>query len=109
MGAYDASTGDLIWVFKGDSQKGKQVAGDEEGRADRIANHIRPITLPNPWGQAAIDSEGTVYVGGETGHFLSLRDVNGDGHVDWADSAEVMTFETGAAFVGSSGPAIAPG
>lgn len=107
--AYDAETGKLQWSFDGPSQQGKFVAGDAEGAEQRIANGIMAMTKPNPWGQATIDSTGTVFVGGETGHFFSLRDANGDGRVTQGDSAEVSVFETGAAFVGSSGPAIAPG
>jgi len=107
--AFDAETGTPQWTFTGPAQKGKYVAGDAEGVSARKANDIRTMTMPNPWGQAAVDKDGTVYVGGETGHFFSLRDANGDGTVDPNDSNEVSVFETGAAFVGSSGPAIAPG
>jgi len=107
--AFDASTGSPQWAFDGPSQIGQYVAGDFEGVAARLANGIQPMTMPNPWGQASIDSDGIVYVGGETGHFFSLVDTDGDGKVTLGDSAEVSSFDTGAAFVGSSGPAIAPG
>lgn len=107
--AFDASTGEPQWTFWGPSQVGPEVAGDAEGADARIANGIRDRTAPNPWGQAAIDNNGTVFVGGETGHFFSLQDADGDGHVNAQDINEVSVFETGAAFVGSSGPAIAPG
>lgn len=107
--AFDASSGELQWTFQGPSQVGNDVAGDAEGVDARRANGLRDKTAPNPWGQAAIDNNGTVFVGGETGHFFSLRDVDGDGHINAQDINEVSVFETGAAFVGSSGPAIAPG
>eukprot|EP00930_Biecheleria_cincta_P004937 TRINITY_DN10586_c0_g1_i1.p1 TRINITY_DN10586_c0_g1~~TRINITY_DN10586_c0_g1_i1.p1 ORF type:complete len:335 (+),score=52.50 TRINITY_DN10586_c0_g1_i1:569-1573(+) len=107
--AFDASTGEPQWTFEGPSQVGNDVAGDAEGELARIANGIRGKTAPNPWGQAAIDKDGTVFVGGETGHFFSLRDADGDGRVNAQDINEASVFETGAAFVGSSSPAIAPG
>lgn len=105
--AYNAETGELQWTFEGPKQLGPEVAGDLEGIPARAASHIQTMTKPNPWGQAAIDATGIVYVGGETGHFFALRDSNSDGHV-FGDN-EISVFETGAAFVGSSGPALAPG
>lgn len=107
--AYDAETGEHQWSFDGEKQVGMAVAGDIEGIKDRNSSGIQMMTMPNPWGQAAIDANGVVFIGGETGHFYSLRDANGDGKVDGADSEEVSRFETKAAWVGSSGPAIAPG
>eukprot|EP00747_Dinoflagellata_sp_TGD_P147288 gnl/TRDRNA2_/TRDRNA2_176797_c0_seq1.p1 gnl/TRDRNA2_/TRDRNA2_176797_c0~~gnl/TRDRNA2_/TRDRNA2_176797_c0_seq1.p1 ORF type:complete len:386 (-),score=22.61 gnl/TRDRNA2_/TRDRNA2_176797_c0_seq1:359-1516(-) len=82
-------------------------AGDFEGIEERKITGIQTLTMPNPWGPPSIDGQGTVYVGSETGHFVALRDTNGDGQIKGDD--EVSVFETGAAFVGSSGPAFAPG
>mmetsp|Transcript_22332 Transcript_22332/g.47612 ORF Transcript_22332/g.47612 Transcript_22332/m.47612 type:complete len:464 (+) Transcript_22332:69-1460(+) len=105
--AYDAKTGKIQWVFEGPKQQGRFVAGDAEGVSARSLNQIQTMTMPNPWGPPSIDAKGTVYLGGETGQFFALQDSNGDGRVEGIE--EVSSFETGAAFVGSSGPALAPG
>eukprot|EP00930_Biecheleria_cincta_P102577 TRINITY_DN9433_c0_g1_i2.p1 TRINITY_DN9433_c0_g1~~TRINITY_DN9433_c0_g1_i2.p1 ORF type:complete len:287 (-),score=44.49 TRINITY_DN9433_c0_g1_i2:57-917(-) len=106
---YDAESGKPQWTFWGPKLQGDDVAGDAEGVEARLANHIRAKTMPNPWGQAVIDKTGTVFVGGETGHFFSLRDADDDGEINMNDSAEVSVFDAGAAWVGSSGPALADG
>jgi len=105
--AYDAETGERQWVFEGPRQQGPMVAGDAEGMLAREQNKIQIATLPNPWGPPAIDGKGTVYLGSEAGHFFALQDLNGDGRVE--GDQEVSDFETRAAFVGSAGPAMAPG
>mmetsp|Transcript_92116 Transcript_92116/g.214099 ORF Transcript_92116/g.214099 Transcript_92116/m.214099 type:complete len:536 (-) Transcript_92116:73-1680(-) len=105
--AFNAETGERQWVFEGFSQVGDYVAGDAEGVPYRENNRIPSMTMPNPWGAATIDAAGTVYLGGETGHIFALRDTNGDGTVAGVD--EVVSFDTGAAAVGSSGFALAPG
>jgi len=105
--AFDALTGAQQWIFEGPTQVGPMVAGDAEGMQERMAMGIRQITLPNPWSAPTIDGEGVVYIGSETGQFYALRDSNGDGLV--SGDQDVSALNTGAAFVGSSGPAIAPG
>jgi len=107
--ALDAGSGAQQWLFNGPTQTVNSGLGDSKPQAvnERKANHIVPMTMPNSWGTPAIDGKGTVYVGGTTGHFFSLEDANGDGTVDGPD--EVGILATATDFVGSSGPAIAPG
>jgi len=105
--AYDAETGKLQWTFEGGKQVGLFVKGDDTGSMARLVAGIPAMTMPNPFGTPAIDGQGTAYVGSETGHFYGLKDLNGDGKVEGPE--EVSDLDTGAAFVGSSGPAMAPG
>jgi len=107
--AFDAETGEKQWVFRGPVQTVSMGVGDSKlvARMQRELNHVGAITMPNSWGCAAIDGKGTVYVGGTTGHFFGLTDGDGDGKV--AGPEEVSTLATPAEFVGSSGPALAPG
>mmetsp|Transcript_14104 Transcript_14104/g.40305 ORF Transcript_14104/g.40305 Transcript_14104/m.40305 type:complete len:476 (-) Transcript_14104:123-1550(-) len=105
--AYDAATGELRWTWEGPAQKGPMVAGDKEGIKYRMMAKIQPVTLPHPSSSPSVDADGTTYIGIETGHFLALRDSDGDGRV--AGDQEVSVFETGAAFVGSAAAAVAPG
>merc|ERR1719401_1354671 len=107
--AFDAETGERQWLFKGPRQTVPMGQGDAVPQAvlTRARLHLMPITMPNSWGTAAIDGKGTVFVGGTTGHFFSLADVNGDGIVDGPE--EVSTLTTPADWTGSSGPALAPG
>jgi outer membrane protein assembly factor BamB len=65
------------------------------------------LTLPHPWGQAAIDANGTVYIGNEEGPFYALADQDGDGLVQ--GESEVSSIDTGACFHGDSTVIIAPG
>jgi len=105
--AYDAQTGAKQWSFIGPSQKKPDQAANKEGIFQRVLNGATTGYVTNPWSAAIIDSQGTVYAGHEDGLFFAISDKNGDGIVHGAD--EVSTFDTGAAFVGSSSPAIAPG
>lgn len=104
---FDATTGERQWVFEGPTQQGPMVAGDVEGIPARLVKGIQPITAPNPWGPATIDGDGNVLLGSETGHFFALRDLDKDGKI--SGDQEVSVFNTGAAFVGSSAPALARG
>jgi outer membrane protein assembly factor BamB len=105
--AYDAATGELQWSFSGPSQKNQHQAGELEGMAERKIAGASTGYVTNPWSAATMDADGTVYVGHEDGLIFALQDANGDGSVQ--GEGEVDTFDTGAAFVGSSGPAHAPG
>jgi len=105
--AYDAVTGIPQWTFKGPPQASFHQAGEVEGTIERGLAGASPSYVTNPWSAATIDAGGTVYVGHEDGLFFALRDLDGDGRVEGTD--EVSSFDTGAAFVGSSGPAHAPG
>mmetsp|Transcript_4134 Transcript_4134/g.12085 ORF Transcript_4134/g.12085 Transcript_4134/m.12085 type:complete len:469 (+) Transcript_4134:68-1474(+) len=105
--ALDAETGKQRWVFEGPTQTVSAGAGDIKGPLPRLFNHVQPMTMPNSWGCTAIDGQGKVFVGGTTGHFFELQDADADGKV--VGPGEVSVMETPADFVGSSGPAIAPG
>lgn len=107
--ALDAETGEVQWIFNGPAQQGALQAGDSnlEAVAQRTLAGVRAVTLPNPWGAPSIDGAGTVFIGSEEGPLYSLVDANSDGHV--VGESEVSIFDTGACFVGSSSPAIAPG
>jgi outer membrane protein assembly factor BamB len=106
---FDAETGARGWAFEGYVQKFSCGLGDANPVAvqTRLAAGIQGMTMPNSWGIPVLDGQGTVYVGGITGHLLALRDTDGDGSVSGPD--EVSVFTTDADFVGSSGPALAPG
>ncbi|CAJ1428458.1 unnamed protein product [Effrenium voratum] len=105
--AYDADTGALRWVFHGPTQKRLYQAGDAEGMIDRTKSGVRALCLPNGWSAPSISGDGTVYVGNEEGPLFALRDLDGDGRVFGEN--EVSSYDTLAAFSGSSSPAIAPG
>lgn len=105
--AYDAKTGEKQWTFLGPSQKMPQQAGAAQGMLERYLSGATLTYVTNPWSAAIIDANGTVYAGHEDGLFFALHDANGDGKVEGPN--EVSTFDTGAAFVGSSSPAMAPG
>merc|ERR1712217_712872 len=61
------------------------------------------MTMPHPWGHPVIDARGTVYIHSQTGHFFALEDSGG------YTPKVASVFETGAAGVGCSSPALAPG
>jgi outer membrane protein assembly factor BamB len=107
--AFNAETGAQQWYWKGYTQTVSMGLGDANPVAQyqRKIAHIQTMTLPNSWGIPAIDGQGTAYVGGITGHFVALRDSNGDGIVSGPDEESVLI--TDADWVGSSGPALAPG
>jgi outer membrane protein assembly factor BamB len=105
--AFDAETGEQQWSFAGPTLGSVMVKGDAEGIAERENMGIRSITLPNPWSAPTIDGDGTVFIGSETGEFYALKDLNSDGTV--VGPGEVTVSDVDSAFVGSSGPAVAPG
>lgn len=105
--AYDAKSGELQWSFRGPAQAQMHQAGELEGQLERLQSGASGGYITNPWSAAAMSSNGIVYAGHEDGLFFALRDKNGDGIVEGED--EVSTFDTGAAYVGSSSPAFAPG
>mmetsp|Transcript_24036 Transcript_24036/g.43535 ORF Transcript_24036/g.43535 Transcript_24036/m.43535 type:complete len:481 (+) Transcript_24036:92-1534(+) len=105
--AYDGLTGAERWTFHGPVQTKDFQAGDFEGGAGRNATGVHPLTLSAAWSAPAIDAMGTVFVGSQQGKLFSLRDLDGDG--DIIGPNEVSAFPTDASFVGSSGPAFAPG
>jgi outer membrane protein assembly factor BamB len=105
--AYDAATGERQWSWTGPSRCCDHQAGEAEGKKDRLAHGASEGYITNPFSAAIMDADGTVYLGHEDGKFFALRDVNGDGVV--SGEGEVSSFDTGAAFAGSSSPAIAPG
>jgi len=97
--ASDAMTGELIWVYNMDDYLDGVAAGDD----------TRPtwtVCLPDSWSNAAISVDGWSYLGNEDGRIYSIKDINGDGHID-AGAGEVTFLNTGYAFQGS--PAISPG
>merc|ERR1719265_941037 len=105
--AYDAKSGEMQWGFIGPSQKSEHQAGEVEGETQRNASGATYTYVTNPWSAASMGSDGIVYMGHEDGLLFALRDSNNDGIVE--GEGEVSTFETGAAFAGSSSPALAPG
>jgi len=104
---FDAETGERVLEFLGPSQKHEEQAGAAEGREERIEAGASAGYITNPWSAATIDPDGTIYLGHEDGLIFALRDENNDGEVKGEN--EVSTYDTGAAFVGSSSPAHAPG
>eukprot|EP00930_Biecheleria_cincta_P097458 TRINITY_DN89171_c0_g1_i1.p1 TRINITY_DN89171_c0_g1~~TRINITY_DN89171_c0_g1_i1.p1 ORF type:complete len:499 (+),score=46.89 TRINITY_DN89171_c0_g1_i1:100-1497(+) len=104
---FDAHTGKQKLHFRGPAQSGPMQAGALEGWNERTRAGASPSYITNPWSAPSIDKDGTLYVGHENGIIYALRDTNGDGKFDGA--TEVSTFQTGAAFVGSSSPAHGPG
>lgn len=105
--AFDADTGKQQWAFAGPSQQNDHQAGELEGMVERSFSGASIGYVTNPWSAATMDADGTVFVGHEDGSFFALRDANGDGTV--TGPSEVSIYPTGAAFVGSSSPAHAPG
>jgi len=105
--AYDAATGNRQWSHYGPVQKHDRQAGVLEGLVERMGAGATPGYVTNPWSAAVIDAEGTIYLGHEDGLFFAMNDANGDGVL--SGESEVSIFDTGAAFVGSSSPALAPG
>lgn len=107
--ALDAETGEKVWEFEGFTQTESAGHGDVNpvARAVRSAKRLPIMTMPNSWGTPTIDGQGTVYVGGTTGHFVALRDADGNGKVSGPE--EVSVLKTDADWPGSSGVAIAPG
>lgn len=91
--SFDALTGAHRWSY--DVPPGHGAA---EG------DSLRHICLPDAFSNPSIGSDGTVYLGFQSGHLFAIRDDNGDGQIG---SSEVSSFATGAAFQGS--PGIAPG
>lgn len=97
--ALDASNGQLIWAYDMSDFLDGVAAGDA----------TRPtwtICLPDSWSNAAIGADGWSYLGNEDGRIYSVKDINGDGHID-DNQGEVSFLDTGFAFQGS--PAISPG
>jgi len=105
--ALDAETGELQWSWQGPSQAHHRQRGDAEGVEERRRAGASETYVTNPFSAAAMDAAGTVYLGHEDGLFFGLRDSDGDGFV--AGPGEVFSFDTGAAFVGSSSPVVVPG
>lgn len=103
--AYDANNGGLRWVFHGPVQRQEMQAGDKEGLIDRLRSGVRGLCLPNGWSAPTISGDGTVFVGNENGPLFALRDADSDGSV--SGDNEVSSFDTKAAFSGSSTPALA--
>jgi len=107
--AFDAERGDKQWVFEGPRQTTPCGLGDANpvALATRALHSLPLQTMPNSWGCPVISGDGTVYVGGTTGHFFALTDRDGDGKVTGAGEVSMLT--TDADWTGSSGAAIAPG
>merc|ERR1739841_257599 len=105
--AFDAQTGHRQWSFMGPSQKNWAQAGAKEGIEGRRSQGASLGYVTNPWSAAVMDVRGTVYLGHMDGLIFALRDSNGDANFE--GESEVSTFQTGAAFVGSMSPALAPG
>lgn len=104
---FDAGTGEQKLYFRGPVQSQQGQAGALEGLEERVSAGATPGYITNPWSAPSIDKDGTLYIGHEDGLLYALRDINGDGNFD--GETEVSTFNTGGAFVGSSGPAHGPG
>lgn len=101
----DAETGEAGWTYEAPLWSHITGAGDEEGLLERRRLGIRETCQPPPWSSPIVDSEGTVYVGHESGKFFAIRDKNHDGHIN--RKHEVSVFDAGAGFL--QPPSLAPG
>lgn len=102
---FDAETGSLQWKWEGPINYQVNANGDEAAFQDRVNLKMRTACWPTPWSAARIGSDGTIYVGDESGIFFAIRDVNGDNRID---DDEVSAFNTQTNFP-SCGSAHAPG
>eukprot|EP00428_Durinskia_dybowskii_P052983 CAMPEP_0170315832 /NCGR_PEP_ID=MMETSP0116_2-20130129/58525_1 /TAXON_ID=400756 /ORGANISM="Durinskia baltica, Strain CSIRO CS-38" /LENGTH=576 /DNA_ID=CAMNT_0010568353 /DNA_START=47 /DNA_END=1775 /DNA_ORIENTATION=- len=69
-----------------------------ESEGDSWTGHI---CLPDAWSNAAIDADGTVYLGHMSGKLFALRDMDGDGRLD--GDGEVRSYYGGRCYQGSPG------
>jgi len=100
LAAYDAATGEPTgWRYVPPAHNKTGSEGDSLEPGGHSC-------LPDPWSNAAIDVDGTVYIGHLSGNLFGLRDVNGDGVLSEA-SGEVMKYYGARCYQAS--PAIAEG
>merc|ERR1712217_197788 len=104
--AFDAQTGQSLWVWTGPRDTYTMSPGDADGFVPRTIKGIRSVACPTPWSQPRIGPDGTIYIGNENGYFYAVRDANGDGRID--DATEVSAYNLKATH-GHQGSAHAPG
>lgn len=103
----DAMTGEVQWQWKGPRYPRFGPAGEQAGLFIRAqVQPRRPQYSPSAWGNAVVDSAGTVYVGFINGWYHAIQDKNRDGHID--SDTEVSKIYAEAAFP-DGGNAMAPG
>ena len=111
IGAFDAHSGAMKWVFALDPYQMPAAAGDADhvgGRLQGLINGSNPNNdvqcLPDSNAQPVIDGRGTCFVPFQDGNLFALRDKDGDGKIS---SEEVKIHKMEAAAQAS--PAMAPG
>jgi len=94
--AFDAETGvPTGWRYDPPPHRKLLAEGDSLLSADHVC-------LPDAWTNAAIDADGTVYIGHMSGNLFALRDKDGDGSLEEA-AGEVRNYYGGRAYQGSPG------
>ena len=104
--AFDAGTGQPLWVWTGPKDTYSMSPGDSDGFIPRSQAGIRNVACPTPWSQPRIGPDGTIYIGNENGYFYAIRDANHDDRID--DATEVSVYDLKATH-GHQGSAHAPG
>merc|ERR1712113_916554 len=98
MGAADGS---FRWSHEVQPMRKAAAAGDEERLFDRHYN----LCLPDNFAQAVINGLGSLYIPHTDGRLYTIKDSNGDGHID--SDTEVSYYDFGDAF--QAGVGLAPG